>query len=252
MVKHQKQIVLRIVGILLLVYLVVVVLVYFRQRSMLFFPSHRTPASALKPWLEGNRIIGYCREAPNAGTVWLMLHGNAGQAADRDYVLRCLSEHDSLYVMEYPGYGSRSGSPSRESMNQAAAEAYRLLRLSHPGTPVCVVAESIGSGPACALAGEGVPPDKIVLIVPFDSLASVASEHFFFLPAGLMLRDNWDNVESLRHYAGPVDIFGARGDTIIPMAHALKLARQIPGARFIAISGAHNDWSEEDRVRIRR
>src|SRR6185369_8440292 len=107
-------------------------------------------------------------------------------AADREYVLNCMSDQDSFYVLEYPGYGRREGSPSIESMNRAAAEAYQLLRKQHQNTPVCVLGESIGSGPACALAREKPGPDKIVLVVPFDSLASMASRRFFFLPVRLM------------------------------------------------------------------
>ena len=139
-----------------------------------------------------------------------------------------------------------------ESMNQAASEAYQLLRMRNQNIPVCVLGESIGSGPACALAREKVAPDKIVLVVPFDSLASVASRQFFFLPVRLMLRDAWDNVEALRHYAGPVEIFGATDDAIIPIEHAKALARQIQNAHFIAITGGHNDWSGSNQVKITR
>ena len=243
---------LRIVAVLATLYLVAVAFVYFRQRSMLFFPSRGAPASGLVPWREGDRTIGYCRLAPRARTIWLMLHGNAGQAADRDYVLPCLSGEDSLYVLEYPGYGARAGSPSRASFDSAASEAYRLLRAQNPNTPVCVLAESIGSGPACALAGEKTPPDKIVLMVPFDSLASLASEKFPFLPVRLLLRDNWDNVESLRHYTGPVEIFAAADDSIIPIRHAKALAEQVPAAQFHEIPGRHNEWAEPGRVKIQR
>jgi pimeloyl-ACP methyl ester carboxylesterase len=244
--------VVKIVAILLVLYIAVVVVVYFLQRSMLFFPTHAVPSTRLTPWVEGDRTIGYCREVPKARAIWLMMHGNAGQAADRDYVLRCLSEQDSLYVLEYPGYGSRGGSPSMESMNKAAAEAYRLLRTRNPDTPVCVLGESIGSGPACALAREKNPPDMIVLVVPFDTLANVASRQVPFLPVRLILRDAWNNVESLRPYAGPVEIFGATDDAIIPIEHARALARQIPGSRFTAIPGGHNDWSQDAQVKIRR
>lgn len=117
---------LRIVGSLFAIYMIVVVLIYFRQRSMLFYPSHAALSTGLTPWTDGNRTIGCCREAPKARTIWLMMHGNAGQAADRDYVLRRMSGQDSLYVLEYPGYGFREGRPSLESLNRAALEAYRL------------------------------------------------------------------------------------------------------------------------------
>jgi len=155
-------------------------------------------------------------------------------------------------VLEYPGYGSREGSPSLESINRAASEAYQLLRARNPNTPVCVLGESLGSGPACALAREKIAPDKIVLVVPFDTLVNVASRHFPFLPVPLMLRDAWDNVGSLRGYTGQVEIFGARDDAIIPIGHARALAGQIPSARFIEITGGHNDWPQMVQVNIQR
>jgi pimeloyl-ACP methyl ester carboxylesterase len=246
------KVALRIAAIPLVLYLVLVTIVFFIQRSMLFFPTHHAPSTRMTAWLDSKRTIGYCREVPNARTVWLMMHGNAGQAADRDYVLSRMSDGDSLYVLEYPGYGLREGKPCLESLNQAAAAAYHILRSQNPNTPVCVLGESIGSGPACALAQETIAPDKIVLVVPFDSLVGVASKRFFFLPVRLMLRDAWNNVESLRHYAGPVEIFGATGDDIIPIKHAMALAKQIPGAHFTTITGGHNDWSWNDQVKIRR
>ena len=91
-----------------------------------------------------------------------------------------------------------------------------------------------------------------MLVVPFDSLASVASRQFFFLPVRFLLRDAWDNVEALSHYTGPVEIFGATDDTIIPVEHARALAKQIPGAHFIEITGGHNDWSVNNEVKITR
>jgi hypothetical protein len=110
--------------------------------------------------------------------------------------------------------------------------------------------ESLGSGPACALAQEKIPPDKIVLVVPFDTLAGVASGHFFYLPVRLMLRDAWDNVESLKHYADPIEIFGAKEDAIIPIKHARALAAQTPNAHFTAITGGHNEWANDGKVKI--
>lgn len=244
--------VLRIVSILLLAYAVVLAAFYFGQRSVLFLPTHTERATTLTRWTEGDRTIGYCREVPNPATIWLMMHGNAGQAANRNYVLPHMSEQDSLYVLEYPGYGHREGHPSLESMNLAASQAYRLLRTRFPRTPVCVLGESIGSGPACALALEKVAPDKIVLLVPFDVLANVASGHYPWLPVGLLLRDNWNNAKSLEHFAGPVQIFAAKNDTIIPIKHAEALARQFPKAQLITIHGGHNDWPESALVKIQR
>jgi len=116
---------------------------------------------------------------------------------------------------------------------------------------VCVASESIGSGPASSLVGLSQPPDKFVLIVPFDKLSSVAENHFPSFLVRLILKDNWDNVASLSNYKGPVEIFGAESDTIIPVKHAKALAAAIPGSRLTIINGGHNDWAEKGRVKIR-
>jgi len=242
----------RIALILLLVYLGLVAIVYFSQRSLLYFPSHIASPTELTLWKNEGHVIGYCRVVPHARTLWLMMHGNAGQAADRDYVLPRMSDADSLYVLEYPGYGARGGSPTQTSINQAAIEAYQLLRRQNPHTPVCVLSESIGSGPACLLAAQNPPPDKIVLVVPFDILSSVAAGHFPWLPVRLLLHDNWDNIAALSHYTGPVDIYGAQADNVIPIRHAQALAKAVPQAQFIEIIGGHNDWADNPAVKISR
>jgi pimeloyl-ACP methyl ester carboxylesterase len=217
----------------------------------LFFPSHHQRLNGLTPWKTEGRVIGYSSEAPVPESVWLMLHGNGGQAADRAYARPRFSERDSVYILEYPGYGQRDGRPSRDSFDTAAVEAYLLLRNSFPKTPVCVVGESIGSGPACALARQAQPPDKIVLVVPFDKLAGVVADHLPLIPAGLVLGASWDNIAALSGYHGPVEIFAAKEDTVIPNAHARALAASVPSAKFHVVDGGHNDWSRQRSVEIR-
>lgn len=220
------------------------------QRKLLYYPTHHQEKFGLSEWLHEGQQIGYAHEVPSPKNVWLLLHGNGGQASDRVYALASFSNHDSVFILEYPGYGSRPGSPSMSSINAAAKQAYAALRSRYLNTPVCVVGESIGSGPASLLAKNQPPPDKIVLIAPFDKLSRVAAHHYPFFPIGLCLRDNWNNIESLKGYKGPLEIFGARDDTIIPISHAKALAERNPSCRFWEISGGHNDWADSGQVKI--
>ncbi len=247
------KIVYALLALFLFAYGLLVLNVYIKQSSILYAPSS-DPAvkSSLRSWTSGGRMIGYAREVPRPRTIWLMLHGNAGQAEHRDYILPLLDDTDSLYVLEYPGFGLRAGKPSRESLNAAAIEAYRLLRTQNPDTPVCVIGESIGSGPACELARESTPPDKIVLFTPFDTLANAAAGHFRILPLRYLLRDHWDNIASLRDYRGPVEIYAALEDTVVPYERAQALAAALPGARLHTMLGGHNDWRRQNDVRLTR
>jgi uncharacterized protein len=240
----------RIVIVVLIAFAIVALGCIAFQRKLLYYPSHHHDQFGLSEWKYEGQLIGYAREVSSPKNVWLLLHGNGGQASDRVYALPSFSRQDSVFILEYPGYGLRPGSPSRSYINAAAQQAYAALRSSFPGTPVCVVGESIGSGPASTLAQSNHPPDKIVLIVPFDILAEVAAHHYPFLPVRLFLLDNWNNIESLKGYTGPVEIFGARNDTIIPIVHARTLAESTPYSKLHEISGGHNDWATGGQVRI--
>ncbi len=227
--------------------------VYFRQSTILYAPTSETsPPTTLRSWTSAGQTLGYAREVRSPPTIWLLLHGNAGQAEHRDYILPLLDATDSLYVLEYPGFGLRPGQPSRESLNAAALEAYQHLRTQNPGTPIGVIGESIGSGPACELARAPVPPDKIILLTPFDTLANVAAARFRLLPIRLLLRDRWDNIAALHGYRGPVEIYAALEDDIIPFSHAQALATAHPGAVLHTLLGGHNNWPRHNTVRLTR
>ena len=220
------------------------------ERALLFHPTHRAGDNGLTPWVINGEYVGYSRVVRAPKNVWLMLYGNAGQAADRAYAIPSFSPKDSVYIMEYPGYGKRDGVPSKETFNKAAKEAFLYLKGAYPKLPVCVVGESIGSGPASSLAGLIPPSGKLTLIVPYEKLSLAAKDHVPAFIVWLLLKDNWDNLQALSGYTGPVEIFGAKDDAVIPVAHAKALAAAIPSAKFVLIDGGHNDWAYPGRVRI--
>ncbi len=94
-----------------LFYVLICAAMFGLQRTLLYFPSHVTAEGRLEPWVDEGNVIGFRRQVDHPDTVWLMMHGNGGQASHRDYVLQRLSPADALYVLEYPGYGERSVSP---------------------------------------------------------------------------------------------------------------------------------------------
>ena len=223
-------------------YLALVGVVAVAQRSLLYFPSHRQVGGPLAPWRVEGALLGFCREVEAPREVWLMLHGNGGQAAQRAYMLEHVAKDAAFYVLEYPGYGDRPGKPSLTTFNAAAAEAWQVLRARYPGVPMGVIGESIGCGPASVLAGVAQPPDKIVLWTPYDRLVDVAKEKFRWLPVGLLLRDKWDNGTALKTFRGAVEIYAAKQDEVIPNHHARTLHEKLPGSVFTELDGGHNSW----------
>ncbi len=241
---------------LLRIYVLLCLGVMIFQRKLLYFPTHEPATLAkgygLAEWVWQGAIIGFKREAPSPARIWLFLHGNGGQALDRAYALQSFSDRDSVFILEYPGYGSRPGAPSQDAFNEAAKSAYEALRETFPNDEINVLAESLGSGPGCFLASQPNPPTRLVLVVPFDALVHVAQNKFPFLPVGLMLFDRWNNIQALNRYPGRVDIYGATHDDIIPISHARNLAAALKGSRFTEINCGHNDWTDRPWVDLGR
>lgn len=220
------------------------------QRKVLFYPSNHANANGFARWVHEGSTIGYAREVASPANVWLFLHGNGGQAADRAYAMHAFDERDAVYILEYPGYGERAGKPSRRAFDEAAREGYAALRARFPGKPICILGESLGSGPASVLSRETPAPDKIVLVVPFDDIKSVARDHVRYLPVGLILAGTWDNVDALRGYTGPIDVYGAEKDEVIAVSHARALAKSLPQAKFHLLPGNHG-WANQRDVAFR-
>ncbi len=259
--KKPRVRVFRVLQLLLIVYLLVALAALIFQRRLIYFPT-KIPAEVIEsvakehgfaPWKNPTgQIIGW--KIPAAGTATgsvLIVHGNAGCALGRDYIAQPV--HDAadveVFVLEYPGYGARAGSPSKTSLLVAAEEAFHLLP---PGPPKYVVSESIGAGVACELARNH--PSEIaglVLFVPYQNLASVAQKQMPFLPAYFFLLDRFNPAEDLKAYRGPVKFVVAEADEIIGATSGKKLfagyagpkvLQLVPGAHHNDVSGQSPDW----------
>jgi uncharacterized protein len=249
---------------LIIGYVVFVAVVALTQRRLIYFPARFAPATAearaaqngLSPWRNASGgIIGWQMRARGASTASvLVVHGNAGSAADRDYLARSLHDAEAVdvFVLEYPGYGARGGEPSRSSFLAAGEEAFVLLPSDRPRY---LVGESLGAGVVAHLAG--ARPGEVAglaLLVPFHNLPWVAQRQMPFLPANWLLRDRFSPVDDLKHYRGPVKVVIAGHDEVIPAESGRRLfdayegpkdLQVFPGARHNDVAGQSPEWWRE-------
>jgi pimeloyl-ACP methyl ester carboxylesterase len=222
------------------------------QRKLLYFPT-KIPADAViqagaehgfLPWKNpSGQIIGW--KIPASGTATgsvLIVHGNAGSAIGRDYLAQPIHDAEpvDVFVLEYPGYGAREGSPSKASFIAAAEEAFQLMPA---GLPKYIVSESIGTGVACELAKNH--PQEVAgmaLLAPYHNLASVAQRHIWFLPTYFLLLDRFNPEECLKSYHGPVKFVVAGSDEVVGPASGLRLYDSYGGIKDLQVfAGAHHN-----------
>ncbi|MEI6075428.1 MAG: alpha/beta hydrolase [Verrucomicrobiota bacterium] len=243
---------LRLLSFLLIGYLLLMLVVLIFQRRLIYFPT-KIPADAIEsvaaghgfmPWKNAaGEIIGWKISANSkpTGSV-LLVHGNAGCALSRDYLAQPI--HDAaavdVFVLEYPGYGARAGSPGKDNFLKAAETAFQMLPTN---VPRYVVSESIGTGVATGLANKHPAAIAgLALFVPYHSLAAVAQRQMWFLPSYLLLLDRFQPEEDLRQYHGPIKFVIAGADEIIGPASGLRLADRYSGLKEVqVIAGAHHN-----------
>lgn len=227
------------------------------QRKLLYFPTKLSPEAAegiaaeagLVPWLNPlGENMGWKLPANGEATgSVLIVHGNGGCALNRNYLARPLHAVGGLdvFILEYPGYGARAGSPSKRSWLDAGEVAFLALPQTRP---IYVVSESLGTGVAAHLAKlhpEGIA--GMTMMVPYDSLPALAQSRMPLLLPYLFLVDRFQPAEWLKNYRGPIKFVLAGRDEIIPPKFGQRLFDSYEGPKSIqVVAGAsHNEVAEQ-------
>ena len=126
-------------------YLAVCVVVAIFQRRLLYLPPVYTSkqveqfarTARLERWKDpSGQAIGMKRlshQQPAAGRV-LIVYGNGSCATACAHYADVIQDVAALdvFIVEYPGYADRPGSPSQKSLFRAADEAFKLLATNKP------------------------------------------------------------------------------------------------------------------------
>jgi pimeloyl-ACP methyl ester carboxylesterase len=155
-------------------------------------------------------------------------------------------------AVEYLGYGMAEGKPS-ESGCYAAAEAgwqYLLTRPDIDTHKLIPAGWSLGGGVAIDLAYKHKDEGRVVGLVTFctfTSMADMARYHYPMFPSGLVLQHRFESEKKLPALTVPHLLGHGRRDTLIPYAHADRLAaisHSTNLTRFTGETAGHNDFFE--------
>lgn len=236
-------------GILMTVaiaYLGLCALMFFQQRSLMYFPTPPSPppdgATVIALPVEGARLaVTVLRHDRQDALLYFGgnaedVHGSVGELA------AAFPDH-ALYLMQYRGYGRSSGAPSEQALVADALVLFDVVRGRH--RRIEVAGRSLGSGIAIQLANAR-PVARLVLVTPFDSLRDVAAAHYRLLPVRWLMRDRYDSGTYAPRIGAPTTLIAAEHDEIIPLAQTQALFRRFqPGVADLVVIGGtgHNTIS---------
>lgn len=223
------------------------------EEKLLFYPA-RYPEGDWKPGklpiedvkfaaADGTKLHGWFVDPAGAKFVILFCHGNAGNVTHRrDILSRAASLKATVLLLDYRGYGKSDGTPTEEGVYSDARAARKWLaaRMKIPEKDVVLWGESIGTAVAVDLAAKD-SARGLILENPLSTLADVAAFHYG--AAAALLSSGFDSVSKIKQYHGPLLVFHAANDTIVPLRFGKKLfAAANQPKQLIILSGRdHND-----------
>ncbi|WP_027532465.1 alpha/beta hydrolase [Bradyrhizobium sp. WSM3983] len=246
-------------------YLAGLVLLFLRQRDMLFpIPTiERTaPAAAGFPEAEehvlaasdGEKVIVWHAPARPGRPVILYFHGNGDSLAGLVGRFKAMTaDGTGLVALSYRGYAGSTGAPSEDGLLRDAAAAYSFTTAHYEPQRIVAWGFSLGTGVAVAIASEH-EIGKLVLEAPYTSIADVVAPRYWFAPVRLLMRDPFHSDRRIAHVTAPLLIMHGTNDPVIPFALGERLfALAHEPKRFVRIpGGGHDDLASFGAIEIAR
>lgn len=216
------------------VYLAGLLVLFVRQREMLFPipPVGRTaPDAAGFPEAEehvlttsdGEKVIVWHVPARPGRPVILYFPGNGDFLAGRVSRFKAMTaDGTGLVVLSYRGYAGSSGAPSEQGLLRDAAAAYAFTTARYGAERMVAWGFSLGTGVAVALASEH-PIGRLILEAPYTSTVDIAALAFRFVPVRLLMRDQFPSSEQIARVTVPLLVMHGTNDLVISIVFGERL-----------------------------
>ncbi len=221
-------------------------LIFFSQRSLIYFPQPRSNRPAPIMTLPSNPGSVLVSMRPASGPDAVVYFG--GNAEDVSLDLPEFSStfpNAAIYLLHYPGYGGSAGHPTERSILAAAFALFDAVHAQHAN--VTLIGRSLGTGVAIHVASQR-PAAQLVLVTPYDSLVDVAQEHYPFLPNRWMMLDKYDSWKYAPQVTAPTKIIVAGDDEVIPRTSTERLCTRFKEGivSYLVVPGVgHNSISDD-------
>jgi uncharacterized protein len=232
-----------VISSIALVYFVIILFVYFYQRSLLYHPSENNYSnnkinfSYEEIFIEADENIKlkswFIEKDLKKFKTILLFHGNAGNLFNRVYKLNELNKLDlNILLISWRGFSGNKGKPNEKNLYHDAGVAVKWLNSRGVNNKnIILYGESLGTGVATEL-GKSNMFGGIILESPFTSIAKAAKIYYPYLPINLLLKDRYDSIEKIQSIVLPILIMHGKKDNIIPQKMGLELFEKANDPKF--------------------
>ena len=226
---------------LILAYFLILIVIYFSQRSFMYHPSKNNflDENKLNHKIEKIRISSdnelkawYFKKNENFKTL-LFFHGNAGSLENRIYKLNYLSKLKLNYIIvAYRGFSGNKGNPTEKGLYKDARAAKYWLNLNNISDQnIIIYGESLGTAVAIDLAKDHKFAG-IILESPFTSMLELSRKYYPWAPSKLLLKDKYETDKKIKKIFSPILILHGKKDKIVPFEMGEELFKKANNPKY--------------------
>ena len=228
---------------IILAYFVIILFVYFYQRSLLYNPSEnnylndKISFNYKEIFIETDKNIElkswFIEKDLKKFKTILFFHGNAGNLFNRVYKLNELNKLDlNILIISWRGFSGNEGKPTEKILYHDAEKVVKWLKAQGLNKKnIILYGESLGTGVATELASKN-NFGGIILESPFTSMADTAKIYYPYLPVNLLLKDRYDTKSKIKDIETPILIMHGKKDNIVPQKMGLELFEKANDPKF--------------------
>lgn len=216
----------------LIIYLCIVVYIYITQDTKIFQPhliENKEPFSLknvehLSFEVRKNVVLDGVYKKSDRENAPLLIYfgGNADDATRILLHVKGLKDFD-IVSFNYCGFVRSQGKPSEKTIFSDALKIYDKFAKNKK---VIVMGRSLGTGVATYLASKR-PIKGLILITPYDSIASIGQKMYPYLPVKFLLKHKFESIKYILDIKAPVGLIEVQNDATIPKFHFDKLRDKI-------------------------
>ena len=226
-----------IILVLVSFYILLLSLVFFFQRSLLYHPSidnylkdevakEPTEIEKIKITTSDNINLSgwfYKKNIKELKTI-LFFHGNAGSLANRTYKLNHFKNLDvNFLIIAWRGFSGNKGKPTEEGLYKDARSAVNWLnKIGVENKNIIFYGESLGTAVAVEIAQKS-KYSGIILESPFTSMINMGKKYYPFFPTSFLLKDKFESYKKMKNISIPVLIIHGKVDKIVPYEMGKKM-----------------------------
>ena len=248
---------LQFILIIFVIYFLVLVFLYFYQRSLLYHPNENNYSGdkisvdieKVKIQTSDNiELLGWYHEKNLKDYKTLVyFHGNAGSLENRIHKLNHFQDMNiNFLIVAWRGFNGNKGKPSEKGLYVDGESTIDwLIKKGVDEKNLILYGESLGTGVATHLA-QNKNYAGVILETPFTSMIDAAKNFYPYIPVNLLLKDKFENYKKVKNINSPILIMHGEVDQIVPFSMGKKIYELANNPKYSYFTKYDNHMMEYD------